>query len=151
MKTLRKRSTVSPSVSQTKQSHISDLRKQIKDQIYSHLENSEESWDDHLEITLDFWVLSISLQREEFVTFRGIESIAYLIIETYRIKKRLEWELSLDDPLRHMDISLHRLLIASPFASKEVMSCLLGIQIDENTERLTKDGMLSAIHASKRI
>ncbi|MCP5506102.1 MAG: peptide ABC transporter substrate-binding protein [Chlamydiales bacterium] len=110
------------------------------------MENAEENWEDGLEITLDFWIISISLQHEEFVTLRGIEPIAHLIIETYRIKKRLEWELSLDDPLRHMEVSLHRLSIVSPFASKEVMSCLLGIQIDENTERLTKDGIISAIH-----
>lgn len=145
MKTLGKRRVISKSVNPSRGLYQDNLRDQIKAHLYSLYKNLEEKWDDSLEIVLNFWILSISLQHEEFISLRGTESIARLVFETNQMKKKLEREISIDSSIRHMEVQFSPLWIISPFTSKEVVSCLLGIQLDESEEILTKQGILSAI------
>ena len=116
----------------------------IKQEIYRLYLKQKERFDESLQRDLDFWLLTF---RREFFTRRYPEYIAKIIIDSNELIRTIEWQISNNAKKRHLKLVATPSLITSPFSSKSIVGCLLGIQLESSCEMISRKEVKEALEA----
>ena len=116
----------------------------IKQEIYRLYREQKERFDESLQRDLDFWLLTF---RREFFTRRYPEYIAKIIIDSNELIRRIEWQISNNSKKRHLTLVATPSLVTSPFSSKSIVGCLLGIQLESCCEMISRKEVKEALEA----
>ncbi len=116
----------------------------IKQEIYRLYREQKERFDESLQRDLDFWLLTF---RREFFTRRYPEYIAKIIIDSNELIRTIEWQISNNSKKRHLTLVATPSLITSPFSSKSIVGCLLGIQLESCCEMISRKEVKEALEA----
>ncbi|MEM8727242.1 MAG: peptide ABC transporter substrate-binding protein [Chlamydiota bacterium] len=116
----------------------------IKQELYRLYGKEEEKLDESLRRDLDFW---LSTFRREFFIRRYPEHIAKIIFDSNKLIRTLEWQISKNSKKRHLTFDITTSLMISPFSSRTIFSCLLGIQLDSSNEMISRKAVQEAIEA----
>lgn len=114
----------------------------VKKELYYLCQEQGGKFDESLQRDLDFWLLTF---RSEFFTRRYPEYIAQLILHSNELIRRLEWQISINSKKRHLTFVVTPTLMTSPFSSKNIIGCILGIQLDSSSEMISRKGVQAAL------
>ncbi|QVL57379.1 MAG: peptide ABC transporter substrate-binding protein [Simkaniaceae bacterium] len=116
----------------------------VRKELYCLYHEQEEGFDESLQRDLDFWLLTF---RKEFFTRRYPEYIAKIIVHSNELIRTLEWQISINSKKRHLTLVVTPSLMISPFSSKAIIGCLLGIQLDSSSEMISRNEVQEALDA----